>query len=112
MSRPKTKHYRTYSFKCLEGRDDDLIAALEAVKKDRSAHIRKALSAALGLPLPADSAQPVDVETLRAELTRFASAILENMPTVVVSDGHNGRAGMRRALRDVNDKGANIPDFD
>lgn len=105
MTRPKTKEYVTYSFKCLKGRDDELISVLDRVKNDRSAYIRKRLSMALGLPLPPDP-QTVDLETLRAELTKAVDKILKSSPIAF-----SGTAAAPRARQDVNDKGNRIPDF-
>lgn len=104
MTRPKTKEYVTFSFKCLVGRDDKLIELMREVNGDRSAFIRKKLQQSLHLPVPTDP-RTVDVATLQSELAKAVEKILRSpmsrqvleVPAVVVQD--------------VNDMGARIPDF-
>jgi hypothetical protein len=107
MPRKKTKEYKTYSFKCLVGRDDDLIQALETERLDRSRFIRDMLVAALDLPRPIDPVEPVSVDILRAELEKAVGVILGNLPV----GGGVTSVRQPRQLRDVNNKGQNIPDF-
>lgn len=109
MARPKTKEYVTFSFKCLAGRDDDLIKLLQEYKADRSRYIRDHLRLALDMSTPSDP-QVVDLETLRAELNAAVDTILENLPRITFPAQRQSEP-QTRARRDVNDRGKNIPDF-
>lgn len=104
--RKKKLKYRSFTFRCEYGRDDDLIVKLEGCEEnERSEVIRTMLRLGGKLPLP-PRPQVVDVATLRSELGKAIDYLIDNLPAVALEG-----ASQSLALKDVNDKGRNIPDF-
>lgn len=97
--------YRTFSFKCRVGADDDLIEIL-AGRRNRSNFIRRKLRLGLRLPEPAAS-ETLTVDTLRSELDRVIGALQSGVTVDTIPVPRPDRP----TRRDVNDNGNRIPDF-
>lgn len=104
-----TKVWHSYTFKCLEGRDDDLIAILEEKKQSRgnvSNLIRRKLRVGLRLP-DVPETEALTLDDLRTELNRIIE-VVQNTTFVEIAQVPAGEQAKRQ---DVNDNGTRIPRF-
>ncbi len=97
----------TFSFKCHETKDAELVELLAGIKQGRSGFIRRKLY--LGLRMN-EMPEPdvLSAELLRAEIDRAVKTILSNIGTGLVVVPQSEEQTRRT---DVNDNGDRIPNF-